>query len=61
MADRNQESHSHLFTLRIWAETMGGDQEEWRGKLKYVPSGESRYFREWEMLIELLKDHLDRA
>ena len=36
-------SHSHLFTLRVWAEEIGDNQQEWRGKLQHVPSGETRY------------------
>jgi hypothetical protein len=46
--------HSHLFTLRLWAEEMGDDQTEWRGEVRHVTSGETRYFREWSTLVTLL-------
>jgi len=45
---------SHLFTVRLWAEALGDDQLEWRGKVTHVLSGETHYFREWRELV----DHL---
>ena len=45
---------SHLFTLRLWAEEMGDDQTEWRGEVRHVTSGETRYFRDWATLVTLL-------
>jgi hypothetical protein len=33
--------------VRMWLEPLGDGQTEWRGKVQHVPSGESRYFREW--------------
>lgn len=45
---------SHLFTLRLWAEDIGNDQTEWRGRVQYVPSGEAHYFRDWPTLITYL-------
>ena len=51
---------SHLFTVQIWREHLGGDESEWRGKVEYVPSREARYFREWSMLIDFLLEVLSR-
>ncbi len=36
---------SHLFTLRVWQEDLGEGRAEWRGQIKYVLTGEMRYFR----------------
>ena len=41
---------SHLFTVRLWSEDLGGDQVEWRGQVTHVLSGEAHYFREWQEL-----------
>ena len=41
---------SHLFTVRLWSEDLGGDQVEWRGQVTHVLSGEAHYFREWQDL-----------
>jgi hypothetical protein len=42
---------SHLFTVRLWAEEIGGGQREWRGRIQHVTSGEAYYFRDWPTLI----------
>jgi hypothetical protein len=49
---------SHLFTLRFWPEALGDDQNEWRGQVRYVTSGETRYFRDWEVLVAFLQASL---
>lgn len=41
---------SHLFTLRLWLEDLGGGQTDWRGKVQHVNSGETRYVRDWPTL-----------
>lgn len=46
---------SHLFTLRIWPETLDDDHLEWRGQLKYLPTGETFYFRDWSQVQELIQ------
>ncbi len=49
--------HSQLFTVRLWREQLS-DHGEWRGKVQHVMSGETRYFRDWETLIDFLQsDH----
>jgi hypothetical protein len=42
---------SHLFSLRLWRVETPDGRSEWLGKLQYVPSGESCYFRSWPALI----------
>jgi len=43
---------SYLFTIRVWQETAGSAEAEWRGKLQHVPSGEVLYFRSWDTLVQ---------
>jgi len=50
-----RQHHSHLFTLRLWAEDLGDGRSEWRGQVRHVISGEAHYFREWSHLIALLR------
>ena len=44
------EPKSHLFILRLWLEDLGSGQNDWRGKVQHVNSGEVRYFRDWPTL-----------
>jgi hypothetical protein len=54
--DGSQETHrSQLFTLRLWPESLGDGQVEWRGHVQHLISGETRYFREWGVLVEFLQ------
>lgn len=46
--------HSYLFMVRVWAEELGDDQWEWRGQVRHVISGETRYFRDWAALVDCL-------
>lgn len=54
-------SHMHLFTVRLWSEALGDGQYEWRGQVQHVLSGESRYFREWTVLVAYLQTMLATA
>lgn len=54
MEKRQEQYHSHLFTLRIWSEELGDDRREWRGQVEHIVSGERYYFRDWSALIALL-------
>lgn len=58
MDGQRQERRSHLFTVRLWQETLDTHQTEWRGKIQDVTSGEVYYFRNWEMLTTLLQTML---
>jgi hypothetical protein len=44
--------------VRVWTEDLGAGRTEWRGKVKYVMSGELRYFRDWSNLITILQEML---
>ena len=52
---------SHLFTLRLWPEDLGGGQTDWRGKVQHVNSGEARYFRDWPTLEAIVEGMLRRV
>ncbi len=52
---------SHLFTLRLWPEDLGGGQTDWRGKVQHVQSGEVRYFRDWLALEAFVEELLRRT
>lgn len=45
---------SHLFTVRLWREDLGDGRVEWRGQVQHVLSGETRYFRDWATLVEVM-------
>ncbi len=51
---------THLFTIRLWHEHLGGGESEWRGKVEHIPSREARYFREWSGLIAFLQEVLSQ-
>ena len=51
-------SGSHLFTLRVWQEDLGDGQIEWRGQIKHVLSGETRYFRRCSELRAFVRECL---
>lgn len=48
-------SHPYLFTVRMWAEEIEAGQFEWRGKVQFLATGETRYFRAWAGLVPLLQ------
>lgn len=55
--DKNQRFHtSHLFTVRLWREELVDDSSEVRCQVRYVMSGETRYFRDWSQLVAYLQD-----
>jgi hypothetical protein len=55
MADDRPGLASHLFTLRLWVEELGDGETEWRGEVRYVPSGAIYYFRRWDQLQETMR------
>jgi hypothetical protein len=54
MQTRPTSSDSCLFTLRHWSEPQADGGMTWRGEVTYVLSGETRYFREWQALLDFL-------
>ena len=51
------ECHTELFTVRVWREQLN-DHFEWRGKVQRIANRDTRYFRGWEMLIEVIREML---
>ena len=49
-----QHPQSHLFTLRLWEETLGEGQAKWRGRVQALASGETVFFRDWPGLVTTL-------
>jgi hypothetical protein len=49
---------SQLFSIRLWSEELSDGLAEWRGEVRHLSSGETRYFREWPVLVEFLQDSL---
>lgn len=41
-------------TLRLWQEVIDAQHSEWRGEIKNLMTGETRYFRRWEELAEIV-------
>lgn len=50
MTPHTLETHSQLFTVRLWREDLGAGETEWRGQVTHVLSGEAYYFRCWDQL-----------
>lgn len=50
MTSHTLETHSQLFTVRLWREELGAGETEWRGQVTHVLSGEAHYFRCWDQL-----------
>jgi len=51
---------SHLFTMQLWSEALGDGRAEWRGQVRHVASGETRYFRDWTSLAALFLEMLSK-
>lgn len=54
MEHERQHPHSHLFTLRLWEETLDEGKAEWRGRVQALSSGETAFFRDWPGLVATL-------
>ncbi len=52
---------SHLFTVRVWREELGGGQAEWRGRAQDIATGTASYFRGWPGLIAALSRLVETA
>jgi hypothetical protein len=51
-------SRTHLFTIRLWRESLGDGRVEWRGQVQHVLGGERRVFRDWASLARYLECRL---
>ena len=54
-------TRSHLFTLRLWYEDACPSQRSLRMQVKYVLTGEMRYFHSWDPLTQYLTQKLDEV
>jgi hypothetical protein len=54
----NPQERSYLFTVRVWQDGIAGGKKEWRGQVRFVPSGDTRYFREWSTLMAFIESML---
>lgn len=50
-----EQTHSQLFTLRVWVEDVGNGRSEIRGILKHVLTGEIYHFRNGNTLSQLIE------
>lgn len=53
-----EQSTSHLFTLRVWYEGQINGQDQWRCKLHHIPSDTNFYFRGWDAVIPAIQQLL---
>ncbi|MCP4422270.1 MAG: hypothetical protein GY805_37150 [Chloroflexi bacterium] len=57
MNEKQERTHSQMFTLRVWVEDVGNGRVEYRGTIKHLLSGETHHFRDWLTLPR----HLEAA
>ena len=50
----NQPNTSHLFLVRLWAESNDEGDAVWCGKVQHVTKGGADQFRDWPTLIDIL-------
>ncbi len=46
---------TEFYTIRLWQERLTPERMEWRGKISHVLSGRTRYFHDWETLLDFLQ------
>lgn len=56
-ADRHLR-RTDLFLVRVWSEEVDNGRTEWCGKVQRPVNGETRYFRDWPALLDLLSNML---
>jgi hypothetical protein len=50
-----------LFSVRLWSEDLGDGRREWRDQVCHASSGETRYFRDWPVLVAFLQEILPHS
>ena len=60
-AQHNYNSPSHLFLVRLWAESNNEGDAVWCGKVQHVTKGKANQFSDWPTLIDLLMAMLPNA
>lgn len=56
MSARTRDARSTLYTVRVWPEPVEGGKVEWRGKVQSVSNGETLFFRDWNTMMEFIRD-----
>ena len=56
-----QHGASHLFLVRLWAESDNVGDAVWCGKVQHVTKGRANQFRDWPSLIDLFLAMLPEA
>lgn len=54
-------SEGHFYTLRLWEVKDEETGSQWRARLQHVPSGEVKYFRNLEVMLDFLYAQLNEA
>jgi hypothetical protein len=49
---------SHLFTIRVWVESVNKDTRQVRIQVKHVLSGATHTFLQWAQVIEFIEAQL---
>lgn len=52
---------SQLFTVRLWRDTRQSSERAPYMQVKHVLSGETRYFSNWQPLIDYMLNKLDSS
>lgn len=58
MPEHPERYRSHLFTLRLWIETLDGQHAELRGVALHVRTGARLTIRDWLALQAFLVEHV---
>jgi len=46
------------FIVRMWAEPINEDHNEWRGQVEHLQSGEKRYFQQLTIMLAFITSHI---
>lgn len=57
----NHQPETYLFSLRLWQVATSEGEQEWRGKLQFLPAGEAVYFQTLPVLLAQLEGMLEAA
>ena len=49
------------FIVRMWSESTVDNDGDWRGQVEHVQTGEKRYFREMDKVLDFIAGHLGCA
>jgi hypothetical protein len=60
MSMDSYESHVQSFIIKFWLEknTEGAARTAWSGQIKHVPSGDHRYIKSFEEMVDFIRPYL---